>query len=136
MNDTPTPSTKGTVLLVDDDKFLVEMYAAKFAREGYTVQACLSAESALEKLRSGLNPDAILFDLIMPERDGFSLLQTLRDEHLGGNAVKIALTNQSDDSEREKATQFGADRYIVKASMIPSEVVNAVGEEIAKKRGK
>ena len=49
---------------------------------------------------------------------------------LGINAV----TNQSDDSEREKALQLGADRYIVKASMIPSEVVSAVAEELAKKK--
>ena len=69
----------------------------------------------------------------MPEQDGFSLLQTISKEGLAKGAALIALTNQSDDSEKVKAEGLGADRYIVKASMIPSEVVSVVGEEIAKK---
>ena len=48
-------------------------------------------------------------------------------------AVRIALTNQGDDAEKEKAGSLGVDRYIVKASMIPSEVVTVVEEEVAKK---
>ena len=127
---------KGKVLLLDDDKFLADMYSMKFTQSGYEVTACLSADDALAAVRKGFDPDAVLFDLVMPVEDGFSFLQTLIGEHLAEHAVKIALTNQSDDSERTKAMQAGADRYIVKASMIPSEVVAAVGEEIAKKKGK
>ena len=129
-------SHKGSVLLVDDDKFLVDMYSMKFVHEGYSVQACLSTADAIDSLKSGFTADAILFDLTMPERDGFSFLQALRDEKVAQNAVLIALTNQSDDAEKQKASEFGAHRYIVKASMIPSEVVNIVGEELAKKGGR
>ena len=125
---------KGKVLLLDDDKFLADMYSMKFTQEGYEVNACLSADDAIAALRKGFDPDAILFDLVMPGRDGFSFLQAVMSEKLGPRAVKIALTNQSDDSERQKATELGADRYIVKANMIPSEVVTAVGEEIGKKK--
>ena len=70
----------------------------------------------------------------MPERDGFSLLQTIQGEHLAQSASLIALTNQGMDTEKAKAVSLGVDRYIVKASMIPSEVVAVVGEEIAKKQ--
>lgn len=128
--------TKGKVLLVDDDKFLADMYSMKFTQEGYEVNACLSADDALAALKKGFDPDAVLFDLVMPGRDGFSFLQALGSEKLAVRAVKIALTNQSDDQEREKALSSGADRYIVKASMIPSEVVVAVGEEVKKKSAK
>ena len=55
-------------------------------------------------------------------------------EKLAPHAVRIALTNQSNDDERTKAERLGVDRYIVKASTIPSEVVSMVGEEIAKHR--
>lgn len=125
---------KGKVLLLDDDKFLADMYSMKFTQEGYEVNACLSVNDAVTALKKGFDPDAVLFDLVMPEHDGFSFLQTITSEHLATHAVKIALTNQSDDQEREKAIQLGADRYIVKASMIPSEVVAAVGEEMGKKK--
>jgi len=124
---------KGNILLVDDDKFLVDMYSVKFTSSGYQVQACLSAHDALEALRGGFSADCIVFDLVMPEQDGFSFLQAVANERLAPSAILIALTNQSDDSERAKAEELGADRYIVKASMIPSEVVSVVGEEIQKR---
>ena len=130
MTDTP----KGSILILDDDKFLVEMYGMKFTSNGYKVQTCLSTNEALEALKGGFNPDCIIFDLVMPERDGFSFLQALSESKLAEGAALIALTNQSIDSEKAKAENLGVDRYIVKASMIPSEVVSAVEEEIKKKR--
>ncbi len=125
--------TKPNILLVDDDKFLLDMYAMKFTQQGYCVQACLSVSDALGVLHGEFTPGAILFDITMPERDGFSFLQALRDEHLAPNALRIALTNQSDDAEKAKATSLGVELYLIKASTIPSEVVNTVGEALAKR---
>lgn len=125
--------TKAHVLLVDDDKFLLDMYATKFSEQGFDVQACLSVPDALQVLHGGFLPDAILFDITMPERDGFSFLQSLRDEHLCPNALKIALTNHHDDAENTHAVSLGAEQCLIKASTIPSEVVNIVGEELSKK---
>lgn len=123
----------GCVLLVDDDKFLTDMYSMKFTGAGFTVQACLSVGDALTALRGGFKPDAIVLDILMPEEDGFSFLETIAKESLAQSAVKIALTNQSNDAEKKRAEDLGVSRYIVKASMIPSEVVEAVREGIAKK---
>ncbi len=123
---------KRTILLIDDDKFLLDMYSMKFSQNGYTVEACLSGNEALGILRGGFQPDVVLFDLTMPELDGLSFLKVLSDEHLAANGVKIALTNQGDESEKARAAELGASRYIVKASMIPSEVVNTVTDELGK----
>jgi len=131
---TDTPTGKGTILITDDDKFLLDMYCMKFTGAGYSVETCLSAKQALETLRGGFKPDVVLFDLTMPEMDGFTFLKALSDEKLVPSAIKVALTNQSDAAEQMKAAELGANRYIIKASMIPSEVVSAVGEELAKKR--
>jgi CheY-like chemotaxis protein len=133
---TEASPSKGNVLLLDDDKFLLDMYSMKFTREGYTVQACLSAEDALSILRGGFNADAIVFDILMPECDGFTFLQKLNAEKLGVSAVKAALTNQSNEDEKARAESLGASHYFIKASMIPSEVVNNVGEAIAENRAK
>ena len=59
-------SHTGNILLVDDDKFLLDMYSMKFVQEGYSVQACLSGRDAIAALKAGFAPDAILFDLTMP----------------------------------------------------------------------
>ena len=135
--ETPHASAqKGMVVLIDDDKFLLDMYAMKFVKENFTVETFLSADQALVALREGLAPDAILFDITMPSRDGFSFLQALGEEKLGAHALKVALTNQSSDAEIEKAKTLGADGYFVKATMIPSEVVGKVTELIGKHRTK
>lgn len=129
-----TEGAKGKILLVDDDKFLVDMYSLKFRGAGYTVQACLRAKDALDALRGGYAANAIVFDILMPETEGFSFLEAVHAEKLAGGAVLIALTNQANDFEKKRAEELGCDRYIVKASMIPSEVVHAVEEEIQKKK--
>lgn len=125
--------SKGSVLLVDDDKFLLDMYSLKFTNSGYDVHATSSVAAALEVLHGGLVPDAIVFDIVMPERTGFSLLETLKNEHLAPAAAKVALTNQSDPEEQKHAVNLGVDCYLVKANLIPSEVVAKIGEEIGKK---
>ncbi len=114
------------ILLVDDDSFLLQMYGMKFKREGFDVHTSSSAMDAIEVLRHGLLPDVIAFDITMPEHDGFYLLETIRTEDLAKNAKKIALTNQQSEEEKIKAIELGADQYIIKATMIPSEVVNTV----------
>jgi CheY-like chemotaxis protein len=126
--DIPAPSYK--VLLIDDDKFLIDLYSLKFSNQGFEVHAAQSVKAGIEALKGGFSPDAVVFDLVMPERTGFSLLESLRDEKLAPGAVRVALTNESDDTERKRAEELGADKYIVKATMIPSEVVSAVTEEI------
>lgn len=127
-----TSTNTHSILLIDDDTFLLDMYSMKFQQAGYQVQACKSAKDALDKLRGGFSPEAVAFDLIMPEIDGFGLLEALHNEKLVPQARLIALTNQSDEAEQKHAAELGAHRYIIKASMIPSEVVAAITEEIEK----
>ncbi|MDP2648292.1 MAG: response regulator [bacterium] len=121
-------NTSRSVMLVDDDKFLLDMYTTKFTQHGYSVQACVSADDALKLLREGMEPDAVLFDLTMPERDGLSFLQEIKDSKLASKTLKIALTNQSSEDEKAKVIALGTDSYIVKATMIPSEVVNTIDQ--------
>ncbi len=121
-----TEPTKHMVLLVDDDAFLLQMYGMKFKSEGFDVHTSNSALDAVSILRNGLSPDVIAFDITMPEHDGFFLLETIRTEGLAQNAKKFALTNQQSEEEKNKALELGAEAYIIKATMIPSEVVALV----------
>jgi CheY-like chemotaxis protein len=129
-------ASKGSILIVDDDEFLVDMYSMKFTQSGYTVRACLRVLDAIEALKSGFSPDVILFDIIMPELDGISLLEALAEQHLAKYAVKIALTNQQNDADRERVQSLGGDAFLIKATLLPSEVVAHVEDIIAKKSKK
>lgn len=114
---------KYTVLIVDDDKFLLGMYRKKFESEGATVDVAIGSEEALVKLRSGAKPDILILDIIMPNIDGIELLEIIRKEKLVPDAVVIMLTNESNPDKIAKAKTLGIKGYIVKATRIPSEVV-------------
>ena len=122
-----------SVLLVDDDKFLLDMYSLKFSQAGFMVHPCFSTKEALDVLRGGVVPSVILFDVTMPGEDGFALLSTIREEKLAAGSRLVALTNQGNDADKKHAEELGVHRYCIKASMIPSEVVAMVQEEMTKK---
>ena len=114
------------ILLIDDDRFLLDMYSLKFKKSGLDIDTSSNSTNALDKLRAGSVYDIILLDIIMPGMDGLEFLKTVRTEKLVPEAVFIMLTNQADDLE--KAKSLNVDSYIVKATMIPSEVVSKVLE--------
>ncbi|MBI2048686.1 MAG: response regulator [Parcubacteria group bacterium] len=128
-----TEGQKFKILLVDDDQFLIDMYSLKFNQSGHTVQPCFSVDEAIKVLQGGFVPDAVIFDLVMPGKDGFDLLRAIKDGKLAQQAKLIALTNQSAAEERKKTEELGADTYIVKAMTIPSEVVKQVEDTISRK---
>ncbi len=127
-------ASKGVIVIIEDDRFLADMYSMKFMQKSFTVEAYASVREALAGLRGGVKPSAILFDIVMPEQDGFDFLRTAKAEKLGEGALFIALTNQSSDADKVQAEKLGADSYVVKASMIPSEVVEMVTKQIAEKK--
>ncbi|MCX6786314.1 MAG: response regulator [Candidatus Kaiserbacteria bacterium] len=113
------------IYLVDDDRFLLDLYSVKFKNAGHEVSVFGSGEDLLASLRKTdiAAPDAILIDLIMPGIGGFGALETIRKENLAKKSKIIILSNQGKDTDIEKAKQLAVDGYIIKASAIPSEVL-------------
>jgi DNA-binding response OmpR family regulator len=122
------------VLLIDDDTFLLDMYALKFKRFGAEPLAATGAEEALDKLAEGFVPDVVLCDIIMPKLDGFDFLRAYRAKNYAPNATVIVLSNQGQETDHEQAAEFKVDDYIVKALLTPSEVVARVAATHFKKR--
>jgi len=118
------------VLIVDDDKFLLDMYAIKFEQSNFDTTTSLGAADALSKLKDNLVPDIILTDILMPAMDGFEFLAEIKNKNLSPKAKIIILSNKGEKSDIDKGMTLGADGYIVKASAIPSEVVEKVNEII------
>ena len=124
---------KRKILIVDDDAFLLDMYAIKFSQNNFEVHTATSGLQSIEKLKGGLIPDVILMDLIMPEMDGFEMLEKINTEKLIPNSIKVVLSNKSQQSDINRATELGASGYIVKASSTPIEVVEQVVNILNKK---
>lgn len=118
--------TKPKVLIVDDDKFLLDMYSLKFTKKGYEVNTAVNGSDALMKLKDGYIPDVIVLDIIMPVMDGLTLLKNIRGEKLIPNAKVVVLSNQGQHEDIDAAQAIGIDGYIIKALTIPTEVIDQV----------
>ena len=114
---------KTVVCIVDDDQFLLDMYAMKFKERGVEVQAFISAASVLTAIKEGLRPDLLITDIVMPEVDGIELLRSVKELELDPEPVTVVLSNQGQDYDIDQAKSLGADGYIIKANAIPSEVI-------------
>jgi CheY-like chemotaxis protein len=125
-----TPAKK--VLFIDDDTFLLDMYAVKFSKAGYEVKTADSPTNAIKLLQGGYTPDVILADIVMPGMDGLEFVATVRKDNLAPQSSLIMLTNQGASDDISKAKKLGVDGYIVKATTIPSEVLNYV-EKLSRK---
>jgi|SRR3989338_1353862 len=114
------------IFIVDDDKFLLDMYTFKFKEKGFEVIQAFGSIDALNKLKGGIVPDVILLDIVMPAMDGFELLELIKSEKLAPNAKIIVLSNLGQPADVEKGRNLGANGYVIKASATPSEVVEKV----------
>ena len=119
------------ILLVDDDAFLRDMYAAKFISSGYEVDTADSSGAALAKFQGGASYDLLLLDMVMPGTTGVELLALVKEQFAGRIKYAIFLSNQGQDEDIREATEAGAVGYIIKAHSIPSEVVKKVEEIVA-----
>ncbi len=124
---------KKKILIVDDDNFLLDMYALKFTQNNFEVHAMPGGIKALGELRGGLKPDVILMDIIMPEMDGFETLEKIKADKLADDSVKIILSNKGQKEDIDHGKSLGVVGYIVKANSTPKEVIEQVKEILANK---
>ncbi|MEK7514688.1 MAG: response regulator [Patescibacteria group bacterium] len=117
---------KYKILIVDDDKFLLNMYSVKFGKNGFDVVTAENGEDAIARIKEGLSPDVVLLDIIMPGLDGVGVLERVRKEKLAPNAAFIMLTNQGGEEDIYNVKRFNIDGYIIKATTMPSEVIDEV----------
>lgn len=118
--------TPEKIFIVDDDKFLLDMYTFKFKEKGFDVVQAFGSVDALDKLKGGITPDVLLLDVVMPTMDGFELLSIIKERGLAPKSKVIILSNLGQTTDIEKGRTLGAQGYVIKASSTPSEVVEKV----------
>ena len=101
---------KKTVLVVEDEKSIVDILRFNLEKEGYTVTTAYDGESGLENALSG--PDLILLDVMLPRMNGFDVCRTLREK--GSSVPVIILTAREEEADKVLGLEIGADDYITK----------------------
>jgi two-component system response regulator CpxR len=107
------PATEGAkrqILLIDDDQDMAEMLAEYLGPEGYKVHPAYTAKAGLERLQEG-SLILVILDVMLPDRDGFRVLEELRQK---SRIPVIMLTTRTAVADKVAGLEGGADDYIPK----------------------
>ncbi len=119
-------NTQKTVLIVEDEKNIVDILRFNLQREGYRTLEAYDGKDGLDKAVSE-NPDLILLDVMLPQMNGFDVCRTLRAQ--GSNVPVIILTAREEESDKVLGLEIGADDYITKPFSM-RELIARVGANI------
>lgn len=116
------------ILIVDDDKLMLDMYQGKFSDDGFEVNVAADGQRGFALARK-FKPDLILLDILMPRVDGLTMLKNLKSNKTTKNIPVILLTNVGGgDDDVDKGLSLGAVAYMIKSHFDPKDVVKKVKE--------
>jgi DNA-binding response OmpR family regulator len=118
-----------TILIVEDDRFIGEMYVRSLKKNGYEVDWMVDGNDGLIAARNKTY-DLILLDVMLPERRGSDILEALRGgaEDLIPHSKVIVLTNFEQDDESRMAMEKKANGYLIKAEITPSKLLTVIAQ--------
>jgi len=123
-------NNKPTILLVEDDPFLSSVLRMKLEKESFKVVRASDGDEALNFLtEQGVKPDLILLDLILPKKNGFEVLETIRQDPLLEKLPVIIISNLGQPSDIERGKALGVIDYFIKARLSVEELVNKVKKQ-------
>ena len=116
-----------TILVIEDDRFIGEMYVRSLKKAGYDVDWMIDGNDGLIAARNKAY-DLILLDVMLPERRGTDILEALRggSEDLIPHSKVLVLTNFEQDEESRLAMEQRANGYLIKAEITPSKLLSVI----------
>ena len=112
---------KKKILIVEDDQIISSMYKTKLEADNFEVLIADNGADVL-KLAKKQKPGIIMLDIILPQLDGFSVLEALKKNQATKNIPVVMLTNLGTDEDKIKGEKLGAIDYLVKADLTPSQI--------------
>lgn len=117
------------ILIVEDEKTLLDVLVNKFNREGFSVSSAVNGKVGLN-LALKEKPDLILLDIVMPVMDGMTMIEKLRQDKWGASAPVIILTNLNDADKVTEGIQRGVYDFLVKSNWKINDVVKKVKDKL------
>lgn len=119
------------ILIIEDDIFLGDVLTQKLKTSGYEILLARDGVSGLEKLRAW-KPDLVLLDIILPNMNGYEVLEAKQKEKAIASIPVIAISNSGQPVEINRALALGVKDYLVKAQFDPDEVLVKVRLQLGK----
>ena len=127
-------SDKITILVADDEPFILRSLSFVLKRAGYNVISVINGQEAWNKLSGGSNPQIVFLDVQMPILSGFEVCKLIKSDVAFKDVYVVLLTARWQESDRTYAKSLGVDEYITKP-FSPSYIIRRVNEILAEKQG-
>ncbi|EKD33393.1 MAG: sensor histidine kinase/response regulator [uncultured bacterium] len=114
-----------TVFLVEDDKDLADIYCTKFKQAGFICQHMQTGSGATEMIQKNI-PDVAILDVMLPQKNGFEILQEIRANIKTKHMPVIMLTSLGNGFDVRQGIKNGADKYLVKTEVTPTQIVEEI----------
>lgn len=114
-----------TILVVEDDKILIEAIRAYLSNNGYNLLTAEDGEKALKVVNKN-KPEVILLDLMLPRKSGYHVLYELKHDSKTKNIPVIIMTAVDSETSKQECLSNGADDYLVKSEYSLEEIVAKV----------
>jgi len=125
---------KKLLLLVEDDRVLLDMYQKLLVNHGYEVHTAVDGEEGLKKAFQD-HPDLILLDILMPKMDGMTMLESLRKDKWGKDVKVIILTNLDlTDHILQRVVKDHPTYYLIKSDTKPEQVLEHIKEIVEEQK--
>jgi len=118
---------KVKIVLAEDDKFISKAYQDGLRRGNYEVIPAFNGIEAVEKIKAE-KPDLILLDIIMPDKNGFEVLEEIKIIPELKNIPVIFLSNLGQETDIQKGRELGAVDYLIKSNFSMKEVISKISE--------
>ncbi len=126
----PEEFDRRKILIVDDEERMVRFIRMNLEHDGFLVSEAFNGKQAIQKMRDA-TPDLLLLDVMMPDVDGFEVLETIREI---SNVPVIMLTAKGEEDDRVRGLELGADDYVTKP-FSPRELVSRVKAVLRRTEG-
>jgi DNA-binding response OmpR family regulator len=113
------------ILLIEDDKDISELYQGIFKDNSFEIDIAFDGEVGMEKISKG-DFDVVIVDIMLPSKDGLDILQESKKKGLLKNKKVLVLSSIDRNDVLEATENFGAQRYIVKSSVNPQELIDII----------
>jgi len=117
------------ILIVEDDDLMRDELSHAFSEDGYGVSTAKSGDEALE-MALNKKPELIVLDVLMPHKDGLSVLRELRADERGKDIPVLILSNVKDDASVAEAVELGNCDYLLKTDWNLEDVLKKVNEKL------